>query len=92
MEPQFCRFLTLGHPLRNSASELVIFLEHHIQVGQDVFRLARGARVGEGPLVGVIIGALFCIFSLIQANIAATGPDDLPFRDPLVSIFPHSSA
>jgi len=43
----------------------------------------------EGPLVGVIIGALFGIFSLIQANIAPTGPGDLLFRDPLVSIFPR---
>jgi len=45
--------------------------------------------VGEGPLVRVIIGALFCIFSLIQANIAPTGPGDLLFPDPLVSIFPR---
>ncbi len=43
----------------------------------------------EGPLVGVIIGALFGIFSLIQANVAPTGPGDLLFRDPLVSIFPR---
>jgi uncharacterized membrane protein len=43
----------------------------------------------EEPLVGVIIGALFGIFSLIQANIAPTGPGDLLFRDPLVSIFPR---
>ena len=43
----------------------------------------------EGPLVGTIIGALFGIFSLLQAYLAPTGPGDLFFRDPLVSIFPR---
>jgi uncharacterized membrane protein len=42
-----------------------------------------------GPLVGTIIGALFGIFSLLQAYMAPTGPGDLFFRDPLVSIFPR---
>lgn len=43
----------------------------------------------EGPLVGTIIGALFGIFSLLQAYMAPSGPGDLFFRDPLVSIFPR---
>ena len=43
----------------------------------------------EGPLVGTIIGAIFGIFSLLQAYLAPTGPGDLFFRDPLVSIFPR---
>jgi len=43
----------------------------------------------EGPLVGTIIGAIFGISSLLQAYIAPSGPFDLFFRDPLVSIFPR---
>ena len=42
-----------------------------------------------GPLVGTIIGALFGIFSLLQAYMAPSGPGDLFFRDPLVSILPR---
>ena len=43
----------------------------------------------EGPLVGTIIGAIFGIFSLLQAYLAPTGPGDLFFRDPLVSVLPR---
>jgi uncharacterized membrane protein len=43
----------------------------------------------EGPWVGVIIGAIFGAFSLIQAYLAPTGPGDLLFRDPLVAILPR---
>ena len=36
----------------------------------------------EGPVVGTIVGAIFCIFSFIQAEVPF-------FRDPLVSILPR---
>lgn len=43
----------------------------------------------EGPLVGAGIGAIFGLFSLLQANIAPNGPIDLAFRNPLVSLLPR---
>ena len=43
----------------------------------------------EGPWTGAIIGLLFGIFSLLQAFLAPTGPGDLFFRDPLISVLPR---
>lgn len=43
----------------------------------------------EGPLAGAAIGAIFGVFSMIQANMAPAGPIDLAFRNPLVSIAPR---
>jgi uncharacterized membrane protein len=43
----------------------------------------------EGPLVGCTIGFLFGLFSLIQAAIAPTGPIDIAFTNPLISILPR---
>lgn len=43
----------------------------------------------EGPFVGAGIGAIFGIFSLIQANIAPNTPIDVAFRHPLVSVLPR---
>jgi uncharacterized membrane protein len=43
----------------------------------------------EGPWVGVAIGAIFGAFSLIQGAIAPTGPADVWFTNPLVSIVPR---
>ena len=43
----------------------------------------------EGPLVGAGIGAIFGVFSLIQANIAPNTPIDVAFRHPLVSVLPR---
>jgi uncharacterized membrane protein len=43
----------------------------------------------EGPLVGAVIGLIFGIFSLLQAAIAPTGPADVWFVNPLVSILPR---
>jgi len=43
----------------------------------------------EGPLVGLVIGLLFGAFSLLQAAIAPTGPADVWFTNPLVSIVPR---
>jgi len=43
----------------------------------------------EGPWVGVAIGAIFGAFSLLQGAIAPTGPADVWFTNPLVSILPR---
>lgn len=43
----------------------------------------------EGPLVGLLIGFIFGAFSLLQAAIAPTGPADVWFTNPLVSIVPR---
>ena len=43
----------------------------------------------EGPAVGAGIGAIFGLFSLLQATIAPNGPIDLAFRNPLVSVLPR---
>lgn len=43
----------------------------------------------EGPVVGTIIGLIFGIFSLIQAAVAPTGPTDVWFVNPLLSILPR---
>ena len=43
----------------------------------------------EGPLVGLGIGFIFGLFSLIQGAIAPTGPTDTLFVNPLVSILPR---
>jgi uncharacterized membrane protein len=43
----------------------------------------------EGPIVGLIIGLFFGVFSLIQAAVAPTGPTDVWFTNPLLSIFPR---
>jgi len=43
----------------------------------------------EGPWVGVAIGAIFGVFSLLQGAMAPTGPADVWFTNPLVSILPR---
>ena len=43
----------------------------------------------EGPIVGLVIGLVFGIFSLIQAAVAPTGPADVWFTNPLISILPR---
>ena len=43
----------------------------------------------EGPIVGGVIGLLFGIFSLIQAAVAPTGPADVWFTNPLLSVVPR---
>jgi uncharacterized membrane protein len=43
----------------------------------------------EGPIVGLIIGFLFGLFSLIQGAVAPTGPADVWFVNPLLSILPR---
>jgi uncharacterized membrane protein len=43
----------------------------------------------EGPIVGLGIGAIFGIFSLIQAAVAPLSPNDVWFTNPLISILPR---
>ncbi|MCX7950229.1 MAG: ECF transporter S component [Treponemataceae bacterium] len=43
----------------------------------------------EGPGVGILIGGLFGLFSLLQAALAPTGPVDVAFTNPLISIVPR---
>lgn len=43
----------------------------------------------EGPLVGTAIGLIFGVFSLIQAILAPTGPADVWFQNPVVSVLPR---
>lgn len=43
----------------------------------------------EGPLVGLAIGLIFGVFSLIQAAVAPTGPTDVLFTNPLISVLPR---
>jgi len=43
----------------------------------------------EGPVVGIITGAIFGITSLIRAAVAPTGPIDPFFTNPLVSVLPR---
>jgi uncharacterized membrane protein len=43
----------------------------------------------EGPIVGLAIGLIFGIFSLIQAAVAPNSPADAIFTNPLISILPR---
>ena len=43
----------------------------------------------EGPVVGLVIGLIFGVFSLIQAAVAPNGPADVWFTNPLLSVLPR---
>lgn len=43
----------------------------------------------EGPIVGLVIGVIFGLFSMIQAAVAPNGPGDVIFTNPLISILPR---
>lgn len=43
----------------------------------------------EGPIVGFVIGLIFGLSSLIQAAVAPTGPADVWFTNPLLSVLPR---
>ncbi|MGB9593745.1 MAG: ECF transporter S component, partial [Anaerolineae bacterium] len=43
----------------------------------------------EGPLVGTAIGLIFGLFSLLQAVLAPTGPVDVWFQNPVISVLPR---
>lgn len=43
----------------------------------------------EGPVVGVAVGLIFGLFSMLQAAVAPTGPTDVWFTNPLLAILPR---
>lgn len=43
----------------------------------------------QGPVVGAGIGLIFGLFSMMQAAIAPTGPTDVWFTNPLLSVLPR---
>lgn len=43
----------------------------------------------EGPVVGLGIGLIFGLFSMLQAAIAPNGPTDVWFTNPLLSVLPR---
>lgn len=43
----------------------------------------------EGPIVGAGIGLIFGLFSMLQAAIAPSGPGDVVFTNPLISVLPR---
>jgi len=43
----------------------------------------------EGPIVGAAIGLIFGVSSLIQSAIAPTGPTDVWFTNPVLSVLPR---
>lgn len=47
------------------------------------------AAILEGPVAGMGVGAIFGLFSFIRAGVWPTGPGDLPFTNPLISVLPR---
>lgn len=43
----------------------------------------------EGPVVGLLIGLIFGVASLIQAAVAPNGPGDVIFTNPFISVLPR---
>lgn len=43
----------------------------------------------EGPVVGAVIGLIFGVFSMILAAVAPTGPTDVWFTNPVLSVLPR---
>jgi uncharacterized membrane protein len=43
----------------------------------------------EGPIVGVAIGLIFGLFSMLQAAIAPSSPGDVIFTNPLLAVLPR---
>jgi uncharacterized membrane protein len=43
----------------------------------------------EGPWVGMAIGLIFGLFSMLQAAIAPSGPGDTLFTNPLIAVLPR---
>lgn len=43
----------------------------------------------EGPVVGLVVGLIFGLSSMLRAAIAPTGPLDVAFTNPLISVLPR---
>lgn len=47
------------------------------------------AAIIVGPVSGMAVGLIFGIFSMVQAAVAPTGPADVWFTNPLLSVLPR---
>ena len=47
------------------------------------------AAILEGPVVGLGVGLIFGVFSMIQAAVAPTSPADVWFTNPLLAVLPR---
>ncbi len=47
------------------------------------------AAVLEGPISSAVVGLIFGIFSMIQAAVAPSGPTDVWFTNPVLSVLPR---
>ncbi len=47
------------------------------------------AAILEGPIVGLGVGLIFGVFSMIQAAVAPTSPADVWFTNPLLAVLPR---
>jgi uncharacterized membrane protein len=47
------------------------------------------AAIIVGPLSGALVGLVFGLFSMLQAALAPTGPADVWFTNPLLSVLPR---
>jgi uncharacterized membrane protein len=47
------------------------------------------AAILEGPVVGLGVGLIFGIFSMIQAAVAPTSPADVWFTNPVLAVLPR---
>jgi uncharacterized membrane protein len=47
------------------------------------------AAILEGPIVGLGVGLIFGIFSMIQAAVAPTSPADVWFTNPILAVLPR---
>lgn len=47
------------------------------------------AAILEGPIVGLGVGLIFGIFSMIQAAVAPTSPADVWFTNPVLAVLPR---
>lgn len=47
------------------------------------------AAIIVGPFSGLVVGLIFGLFSMIQAGVAPSGPTDVWFTNPMLSILPR---
>jgi uncharacterized membrane protein len=47
------------------------------------------AAILEGPVVGLGVGLIFGIFSMIQAAVAPSSPADVWFTNPVLAVLPR---